>query len=61
MPLPGNTWAKAALATGCVDVLFLEVHPDPNKAMSDAATQWPLGDLEILLSDLEPFLRRKSP
>jgi 2-dehydro-3-deoxyphosphooctonate aldolase (KDO 8-P synthase) len=52
--------AKAALATGCVDVLFLEVHPDPDKAKSDAATQWRLRDLEFLLDDLEPFLRRKA-
>jgi 2-dehydro-3-deoxyphosphooctonate aldolase (KDO 8-P synthase) len=50
--------AKAALATGCVDVLFLEVHPDPDNAKSDAATQWRIDDLETLLDDLEPFLRK---
>jgi 2-dehydro-3-deoxyphosphooctonate aldolase (KDO 8-P synthase) len=53
--------AKAALATGCVDVLFLEAHPDPDNAKSDAATQWPINELESLLNDLEPFLRRRSP
>jgi len=32
-----------------VDALFLEVHPDPDKALSDAATQWPLARVENLL------------
>ena len=33
---------RAALAVG-IDALFLEIHPDPEQALSDAATQWPLG------------------
>jgi 2-dehydro-3-deoxyphosphooctonate aldolase (KDO 8-P synthase) len=33
--------ARAAVAVG-VDGLFFEVHPDPSRAMSDAATQVPL-------------------
>jgi 2-dehydro-3-deoxyphosphooctonate aldolase (KDO 8-P synthase) len=49
--------AKAALATGCVDALFLEVHPNPEQAKSDAATQWRLDKLEELLDELEPFMR----
>ncbi|MBL8060906.1 MAG: 3-deoxy-8-phosphooctulonate synthase [Chthonomonas sp.] len=32
---------RAALAVG-IDALFLEVHPDPQNALSDSATQWPL-------------------
>jgi len=32
---------RAAVAVG-VDALFMEVHPDPDRAWSDAATQWPL-------------------
>lgn len=40
--------ARAAIAVG-VDALFLEVHPDPEKALSDAATQWPLNQAEGLL------------
>ena len=32
---------RAALAVG-IDALFLEVHPDPDRALSDSATQWPL-------------------
>jgi 2-dehydro-3-deoxyphosphooctonate aldolase (KDO 8-P synthase) len=43
--------ARAAVAVG-IDALFLEVHPDPEKAMSDAATQWPLARAEELLAQL---------
>lgn len=32
---------RAAVAVG-IDALFMEVHPDPDRAWSDAATQWPL-------------------
>lgn len=39
---------RAACAVG-VDALFLEVHPEPDKALSDAATQWPLDRAEELL------------
>lgn len=40
--------AKAALAAGA-DGLFIETHPDPDRAISDAASQVPLGELERLL------------
>lgn len=40
---------RAAMAVG-VDGLFMEVHPDPDNAWSDAATQWPLDHLEPLLA-----------
>jgi 2-dehydro-3-deoxyphosphooctonate aldolase (KDO 8-P synthase) len=43
--------AKAAAAVG-ISALFLEVHPDPDKALSDAATQWPLNRLESLLQQV---------
>lgn len=39
---------RAAVAVG-IDALFLEVHPDPDRAWSDAATQWPLDRAEALL------------
>ncbi len=39
---------RAAIAVG-VDALFLEVHPDPSRALSDAATQWPIDRTEELL------------
>ena len=40
--------ARAAAAVG-IDALFLEVHPDPKNAMSDAASQLPLNELRDLL------------
>lgn len=39
---------RAAVAAG-IDGLFIETHPDPEQAMSDKATQWPLDQLEELL------------
>jgi 2-dehydro-3-deoxyphosphooctonate aldolase (KDO 8-P synthase) len=44
--IPAMTRAAAAVG---IDALFLEVHPDPEKALSDAATQWPLDRAEELL------------
>ena len=38
-----------AAAVAGADGFFLETHPDPAHAPSDAATQWPLGQLEGLL------------
>lgn len=43
--------ARAAVAVG-VDALFLEIHPDPANAMSDAATQWPLDRAEELFDQI---------
>ncbi|GIV10832.1 MAG: 2-dehydro-3-deoxyphosphooctonate aldolase [Fimbriimonadales bacterium] len=40
--------ARAAVAVG-IDALFMEVHPDPSRARSDAATQYPLEQVEPLL------------
>ena len=39
---------RAALAVG-IDGLFLEVHPDPDKAISDAANQLRLSDIRTIL------------
>lgn len=39
---------KAALAVGC-DAIFLETHPDPDRALSDGPNMIPLGQLEPLL------------
>lgn len=41
---------RAALAVG-IDGLFLEVHPDPDNAISDAANQVRLSDVERLLKE----------
>lgn len=43
--------ARAAAAAG-IDALFLEVHPNPEKALSDAASQLPLNVLKNLLNDI---------
>jgi 2-dehydro-3-deoxyphosphooctonate aldolase (KDO 8-P synthase) len=40
--------AKAAIAAGA-NGLFIETHPDPAKAHSDAASQWPLDQFESLI------------
>lgn len=42
------TLAKAAIASGC-NGLFMEIHDNVDEAKSDAATQWPLDQLELLL------------
>jgi 2-dehydro-3-deoxyphosphooctonate aldolase (KDO 8-P synthase) len=44
--------ARAAMAVG-IDALFLEVHPDPKNALSDAASQLPLSELKELLIELK--------
>lgn len=46
-----ETIAKAAVAVG-TDGLFIETHPEPLKAMSDAANMLPLDRLEDLLTKL---------
>lgn len=43
---------RAAVAVG-IDALFLELHPDPECALSDAATQWPLHQAENLLRQVK--------
>jgi 2-dehydro-3-deoxyphosphooctonate aldolase (KDO 8-P synthase) len=45
------TLARAAVAVG-VDGLFMEVHPDPDKALSDGPNMIPLHRVEKLLSQL---------
>ena len=43
--------ARAAAAAG-IDALFLEVHPNPKEALSDAASQLPLTELKNLLVEV---------
>lgn len=42
---------RAAVAVG-VDALFMEVHPDPDRGLSDPATMFPLGELEGVLKQV---------
>lgn len=44
--------ARAAVATG-VAGLFMETHPDPDKALSDGPNAWPLDQLKQLLAHLK--------
>ncbi|MCB1568333.1 MAG: 3-deoxy-8-phosphooctulonate synthase, partial [Xanthomonadales bacterium] len=44
--------ARAAVAAG-VSGVFMETHPDPDKALSDGPNAWPLGKMEALLSTLK--------
>ena len=43
--------ARAAVAVGVAGV-FMETHPDPDKALSDGPNAWPLGKMEALLGTL---------
>ncbi len=43
--------ARAAVAVGVAGV-FMETHPDPDKALSDGPNAWPLGKMEALLETL---------
>src|SRR5207249_10850818 len=44
--------ARAAAATGCVDGFFLEVHDDPDRALSDRTTQLDVALLPDLIRSL---------
>ena len=48
--------ARAAAAVG-IDALFLEVHPNPKKAKSDAESQLPLNELKNLLVEVKEIDR----
>jgi 2-dehydro-3-deoxyphosphooctonate aldolase (KDO 8-P synthase) len=44
--------ARAAVAAGIAG-LFMETHPDPDKALSDGPNAWPLAKMEALLATLK--------
>lgn len=44
--------ARSAVAAG-ITGLFMETHPNPEKALSDGPNAWPLGELESLLQVLK--------
>ena len=46
------TLARAAAAAG-IDALFMEVHPEPERGLSDTATMFPLPLLGKLLSEIK--------
>ena len=48
--------ARAAIAVGIAG-LFMETHPDPEKALSDGPNAWPLGKMKQLLVTLQAIDR----
>jgi len=44
--------ARAAVAAGVAGV-FMETHPDPDKALSDGPNSWPLHQMQALLKQLK--------
>lgn len=46
--------ARAAVAVGIAGI-FMETHPDPDKALSDGPNAWPLAQMADLLEDLKGF------
>ena len=54
--------ARAAIASG-VAGLFMETHPEPEKALSDGPNAWPLGlmaDLLGTLKELDALVKRRG-
>ena len=54
--------ARAAIAVG-VAGLFMETHPNPDKALSDGPNAWPLGRMKELLEtlkELDTAVKRRS-
>ena len=48
--------ARAALAVGCA-AIFMETHPDPDRAPSDGPNMIPLAELPAVLSQLQAYDR----
>ena len=48
--------ARAAVAVG-ISGLFMETHPNPEKAMSDGPNAWPLSKMKALLTHLQALDR----
>lgn len=51
--------ARAAIAAGA-DGLFLETHPDPARALSDATTQLPLAEVGAFLEEMVEWKRLQA-
>ena len=45
--------ARAAVATGCVNAVFIETHEDPDHAPSDGPNMIPLNELKTLLEGIK--------
>jgi 2-dehydro-3-deoxyphosphooctonate aldolase (KDO 8-P synthase) len=54
--------ARAAVAAGVAGV-FMETHPDPDRALSDGPNSWPLAQMEALLEtlrELDAVVKRRG-
>jgi 2-dehydro-3-deoxyphosphooctonate aldolase (KDO 8-P synthase) len=54
--------ARAAVASGIAGI-FMETHPDPDKALSDGANSWPLNrmkDLLYVLKAIDELVKRRG-
>ena len=54
--------ARAAIATG-VSGVFMETHPNPEKAMSDGPNAWPLGmmrELLCVLKEIDALVKQRG-
>src|SRR5205823_5405542 len=54
--------ARAAVASGIAGV-FMETHPDPDKALSDGPNAWPLDrmkELLVTLKELDQLVKRRG-
>lgn len=54
------TLAKAAVAVGVAGV-FMETHPDPEKALSDGPNAWPMKQMKELLTTLKAIDKVVKP
>ena len=46
---------KIAIVCG-VDAIFMEVHDNPDKALCDGPTQWPLEKLNFILKEFQKYI-----
>lgn len=53
--------ARAAAATGCVDGFFLEVHDDPDRALSDSSTQLDVATLPDVIRSILAIVEALPP
>lgn len=54
--------ARAAIAVGVAGI-FMETHPDPEKAFSDGPNAWPLDKMRSLLEtlrDIDALVKRRG-
>ena len=60
--LESGSMGRAAVASGIAG-LFMETHPNPEKALSDGPNAWPLGLMQPLLetlADLDRLVKKSG-